>query len=299
MEPASAAVAFATVIAQVTVASVKLKRLWGQISDTPGDTQYLIQNLETVEILLNEMGILHSKSTWSEEQCLLRCQGLCTTAYKELEASARVLEAKLKTKGRVGKKLVAARAVLNRDVLANQEKRLERAMNLLFFAHQIACSRTMAHSVSVEVTRRLLVDVIPKLATPEQDPSSRPSIESGFDRIVTTNSSIQSANQPGVAGPSRRTGQTKHAGWVRRLRFPTWWSDAIYELRFVPQPSSYIFRIYNVISMDAPIVEYISEGDAEGVRVLFESRQASPYDVVDDWSLVKYATVSLNVEILG
>lgn len=137
MEPASAAVAFATVIAQVTVASVKLKRLWGQISDTPGDTQYLIQNLETVEILLNEMGILHSKSTWSEEQCLLRCQGLCTTAYKELEASARVLEAKLKTKGRVGKKLVAARAVLNRDVLANQEKRLERAMNLLFFAHQM------------------------------------------------------------------------------------------------------------------------------------------------------------------
>jgi hypothetical protein len=137
MDPATAVVTFATAIAQVTLASVKLKRLWEQMSDIPEDVRHLIDNLEIIELLLSEMNQLQSGSGWPQDPYMARCQRLCTTAHKELETSVKELEKKLETKGRFGRKMVAARATLHRDILDSQGKRLESAMNLLFFAHQM------------------------------------------------------------------------------------------------------------------------------------------------------------------
>lgn len=67
--------------------------------------------------------------------------------------------------------------------------------------------------------------------------------------------------------------------WALRLRSPRWWSEAVFEFKAIPRLSSYVFRIYHVVSDDSEILQSITRGDVIGVRRLFETRRASPFDV--------------------
>jgi hypothetical protein len=67
--------------------------------------------------------------------------------------------------------------------------------------------------------------------------------------------------------------------WTLRFKTPSWWSGVIYELSSHPQISTYRFRTYNVVHHGSEILRSVQEGDSNKVRHLFQTRQASPYDV--------------------
>ncbi|KAK0384165.1 hypothetical protein NLU13_8254 [Sarocladium strictum] len=86
--------------------------------------------------------------------------------------------------------------------------------------------------------------------------------------------------------------------WTFRLETPKWWSGVAYELTYRSQLSSYIFRVYNVVSSDSEIVQSVTEGDTAKVRELFQARLASPYDVDDEGqSLLHYAAYHMQPEV--
>lgn len=141
MDPATAGVAFATAIAQVAVTSVKLKRLWNQIEEIPHDVKVLLCRLDLADSFLTHLRNIHATAAWPEDLLMTQCEMYCDIARAELEASVQELEKKLKFKSssrrRIGQRLVAAQAVLNRDTLAQQEQRLKDALSWLSLAYDM------------------------------------------------------------------------------------------------------------------------------------------------------------------
>jgi hypothetical protein len=69
---------------------------------------------------------------------------------------------------------------------------------------------------------------------------------------------------------------------IFRLEAPRWLSSAVFEITSLPQLSTHVFRIYNIISQDSDILRSIQRGDKLMVMQLFQTRKASPYDVDED-----------------
>lgn len=59
----------------------------------------------------------------------------------------------------------------------------------------------------------------------------------------------------------------------------------VIETRKAYQGWSFSFRIRNTIPLDSPVFDYAWDGDVEGLRVLFETKFASPHDMdIDGWT---------------
>lgn len=135
----------------------------------------------------------------------------------------------------------------------------------------------------MEVTRRLLTDVVPKFVSQDHPQLGPGSIETGLDNTRLIKSSVLLEHESKTSTTSQMANRSKQTGlrrgWTKRVRLPSWWSGIIYELRSIPQLSTYVFRVYNTVSDDSRILRCIEEGDVVEVQTLFESRQSSPYDV--------------------
>lgn len=73
-------------------------------------------------------------------------------------------------------------------------------------------------------------------------------------------------------------------GWKAQLQLPSWLSTSVYEFTSAPAIAgwTYSYRIYNIIPDDSEIIRKISCGDLLGVRQMFSSRNASPFDRTSD-----------------
>lgn len=63
---------------------------------------------------------------------------------------------------------------------------------------------------------------------------------------------------------------------------PDWLSRSVYEFMSAPAIAgwTYSYRVYNVIPDDSEIIMKIHDGDVVGVRQMFTSRKASPFDKI-------------------
>lgn len=69
-------------------------------------------------------------------------------------------------------------------------------------------------------------------------------------------------------------------GWKAQLQLPGWISTSVYEFLSAPAIAgwTYSYRVYNVIPEGSEIIKKIECGDIVGVRQMFSSRKASPFD---------------------
>jgi hypothetical protein len=75
--------------------------------------------------------------------------------------------------------------------------------------------------------------------------------------------------------------RTKSTGaWQAQLQIPGWLSTSVYELISAPAVAgwTYTYRVYNVIPDNSEIILKVKRGDLVGVRQMFSSKQASPFD---------------------
>jgi hypothetical protein len=73
---------------------------------------------------------------------------------------------------------------------------------------------------------------------------------------------------------------TTTGAWQAYLQLPSWLSSSVHELQSTPTGCgwTYNYRVYNVVSSESDIIQRIREGDRAGVRELFGTRKASPFD---------------------
>ena len=72
-------------------------------------------------------------------------------------------------------------------------------------------------------------------------------------------------------------GQT---GYIWRLSLPPWMSSKALELAGTKVPAgwNWYFRVYNLIPSNSKVFDLVSQGDIEGLRECFVSKEASPFD---------------------
>lgn len=70
--------------------------------------------------------------------------------------------------------------------------------------------------------------------------------------------------------------------WQAEVKIPDWLSRSVYEFMSAPAIAgwTYSYRVYNVIPDDSEIIMKIHDGDVSGVRQMFTSRKASPFDKI-------------------
>ena len=96
---------------------------------------------------------------------------------------------------------------------------------------------------------------------------------------VSANESDNEINTtPHVAGKTTRI-RVCPASWLMRKA----WEALSYN---VYGKWTYSFRNYNLVHRDSPVIEYTTSGDLNGLRDLFERKQATPFDTVERSSVV-------------
>lgn len=109
------------------------------------------------------------------------------------------------------------------------------------------------------------------------------------------NSTLPSSNRLGpdhndevetgiVSQAASRKRQTIATGNTYRLRFPLWITTRVWELKVFTLQNGWTttFRTYNIIPHGSPVFELCINGDIQGLKELFASRKASPFDMDAD-----------------
>jgi hypothetical protein len=146
MEVVAAVVTFGTVAAQLAVVSVKLRRLWDEVTDVPDRIRELLADIEHVQLLFAEMEASMQDpaypnlplSFWTGplmKHSLYRAR----RALADLQSVTEELSKQLKTKRNVLKqKLVAIRGFVDKDKIQALESRLARCLDLLWKSYDLS-----------------------------------------------------------------------------------------------------------------------------------------------------------------
>jgi hypothetical protein len=145
MEAVACAVTFGTVIAQLGVATIKLKRLWDEIAGVPEKIKELLEEMELFRMLFAEMetSIVDPAypnlplSFWTGHLMQLSLNR-AKRAVTALETVTKELDDRLKTK-RIGLKrtMVAIRGLMNKEKIQSLENRLKKAVKLLWMSYDL------------------------------------------------------------------------------------------------------------------------------------------------------------------
>ncbi|KAL3431029.1 hypothetical protein BDV09DRAFT_188729 [Aspergillus tetrazonus] len=99
-------------------------------------------------------------------------------------------------------------------------------------------------------------------------------------------------------GVGRKPPNSRSKAFVWRASLPPWVTTKALEISGLKFPDGWqwIFRTYNTIPLDSEVVNLTMYGDIQGLRRLFASEQASPFDRIEGngYTLLHYAASGLN-----
>ncbi|KAL2210595.1 hypothetical protein CC79DRAFT_523438 [Sarocladium strictum] len=276
MEAVACAVTFGTVIAQLGVATIKLKNLWDEIAGVPEKIKELLEEMELFRMLFAEMetSIMNPAypnlplSFWTGHLMQLSLNR-AKRAVTALETVTRELDDRLKTKRNDLKRtMVAIRGLMNKEKIQSLENRLKKAVKLLWMSYDLSSRHLQEERLRRHVTQTIRAEMAITLTL--QQPESlqlQPSLNS---------------NEPPDNYKHRPTARHLAKAQTRailRWRLPSWWSTTVWEVCSAPQPGwNYGLRVYSLVPDDSLIMQSIRNNDAEAVTELFRSRRASPFD---------------------
>ncbi|KAF7890527.1 hypothetical protein EAF00_008842 [Botryotinia globosa] len=274
---AGSAVGIISLAVQVGDGILKLKSFWNAVKDAPEEILYILDELDITHVLLTE--IEDSLGSQTISPAAARSLRLCQKGVDILNKAIKELEDEMKRR----KKWGGVRMVMKKELLEKMEKRLGRANSLMMMAHQnyigmLSKSRvdeqvrlaTQQFSEMVEIRNTLnSFNSAASIVTTQQQIS-----------INTMTSSITSRGK--TTSRSRSTKSlSKHQKILNaKLRLPFF--SGVWELCAYQQSVSgwtFTLRTYNVVDSHAPIMEMARRGDVAGIQQLFQTRQASVFDV--------------------
>jgi hypothetical protein len=111
----------------------KLKSLWNAIKEAPEDIKWLMEEIESLSLVLRELESIHDSNERSVSYGSgSRCLELCRRGAGILESVAKDLDQKIKRKKRIG----GIKAVLKNDSINKIRDKLRSAQSMLLLSNQ-------------------------------------------------------------------------------------------------------------------------------------------------------------------
>ncbi|KAL6887682.1 hypothetical protein HDV57DRAFT_489411 [Trichoderma longibrachiatum] len=290
-------------------------QLWQEIREVPEGIQGLVDHLKALEPIFADIEDQFNQDETSTP--FKNCLDLSRKAHDSLGALVADMRTQLQANRRLRRKYAAVKIVLNKTVLTRLEQSLSRCMNFLQLAiqaYQMAMLRKLSSNTQALAARvqpqhhtRASRPLSPQLQLEEKMPQKQieqtewdhylHALENAAARSrATTEFTLELAQYVKF-----KLAHTKSTGaWQARLQMPKWLSTSVYEVMSSPAIAgwTYTYRVYNVIPDNSEIIQKIHDGDVVGVRQMFSSKAASPFDRSQGGeSLLHYAASSRRYEI--
>ncbi|TGO12483.1 hypothetical protein BTUL_0088g00610 [Botrytis tulipae] len=277
---AGSAVGIISLALQLGDGILKLKSFWNAVKDAPEEILYILDELDITHVLLTE--IEDSLGSQTISPAAARSLQLCQKGVDILNNAVKELEDEMKRR----KKWGGIKMVMKKELLEKMEKRLGRANSLMMMAHQnyIASLSKSRHDEQVRLATQQFSEMV-EIRNTLHSFNSAASIVTTHQQtsINTATSSITSSGNTTSCSRSIKP-LSKHQKILNaKLRLPFF--SGVWEVCAYQQSKSgwmFTLRTYNVVDFDAPIMNMARFGDVTGMQQLFQTRQASPFDVAED-----------------
>ncbi|KUJ20769.1 uncharacterized protein LY89DRAFT_730785 [Mollisia scopiformis] len=130
----SSGLSVASIAIQISDSVLKLKEFWSSVKDAPEDIKYLVDEIDTLGLILTDIGNNERRrdSSLVGFASARKCLALCQKGSRILEEVANDLEDKIGNKRRVG----AFRAALKIGMVEKLRDRLKNAQFMLMLSNQ-------------------------------------------------------------------------------------------------------------------------------------------------------------------
>ncbi|KAF7945391.1 hypothetical protein EAE96_010165 [Botrytis aclada] len=259
---------------------LKLKSFWMTVKDAPEEILYILDELDITHVLLTE--IEDSLGSQTISPAAARSLRLCQKGVDILNNAVKELEGQMQRR----KKWEGVKMVMKKELLEKMEKRLGRANSLMLMAHQnyIASLSKSRHDEQVRLATQQFSEIVEIRNTLHSFNSALSIITTQQQISSDTTSLLITTSGDTTSGSRSIKPLTKRQKILNaKLRFPFF--SGVWELCAYQQSiSGWIFtlRTYNVVYWSAPIMRMARRGDVAGMQHLFQTRQASPFDIIKD-----------------
>ncbi|TGO57569.1 hypothetical protein BCON_0064g00390 [Botryotinia convoluta] len=274
---AGSAVGIISLAVQLGDGILKLKSFWSAVKDAPEEILYILDELDITHVLLTE--IEDSLGSQTISPAAARSLRLCQKGVDILNNAVKELEDEMQQRKKWGR----VKVVMKKELLEKMEKRLGRANSLMLMAHQnyIASLSKSRHDEQVRLATQQFSEMV-EIRNTLHSFNSAASIITTQQQISSNTTSLSITSSANTASGFRSTRTlSKHQKILNaKLRLPFF--SGVWELCAYQQSTSrwaFTLRTYSIVDYSAPIMELARDGDVAGMQQLFQTRQASPFDV--------------------
>ncbi len=145
-------IAIAQLAGSIASSIIKLKGFWSQMDGAPAEINHLLRQLESFNLILQQMQ--HDQleqgipDLSARNLCVRRSLELCEECATELSTLVNYLDAKLRGKKGIRKKIGSANVVLNKEDIRSLERRLNSAAQMLLLSYQFHTRYPIPHFTS-------------------------------------------------------------------------------------------------------------------------------------------------------
>lgn len=133
-------IAVAQLAGQIAGSIVKLKDFWSQVKEAPAEINYLLRELESLNLMLQQMQDDRSQQSLlplsTHNICVQKSLELCKDCAREMCDLVNDLASKVQSKKEWGKKVGSAKIVLKKEDIKNLKRRLKSSIRLLSLSYQ-------------------------------------------------------------------------------------------------------------------------------------------------------------------
>ncbi|CAD6452064.1 a16ff784-813b-4995-b4de-8d5ee30518a8 [Sclerotinia trifoliorum] len=276
---ASGAIGIVSFAVQLGDGILKLKSFWDAVKDAPEEILYILDELDTTRLLLKE--IEDSLGNQTTSPAAARSLRLCQKGMDTLNNTVKELDKEMRKR----KKWGGVKVAMKKELLEKMEKRLEKANSLMTMAHQnyIASLSKSRHDKQGKLAMQQFSEVV-SIRNALHSLTSAGSTCMAQQQTVDTNTS-SSSNTPTAKDATSISRAKKALPKDQRilhakLRLPFF--SGVWQLCGYRQSTSgwtFTLRTYNVVDRGAPIMKAAYFGDVARMQELFQTQQASLFDV--------------------
>ncbi|KAH8769265.1 hypothetical protein BGZ57DRAFT_826094 [Hyaloscypha finlandica] len=292
----------ASLALQVGQCMIVLKTFWDAVKDAPEDIRHLIEEIETLSLVLSDFKTSEQPEFAPGNEASSRCFQFCKKAVENLNAAVKEVEVHIKKRKRVG----SVKAVLRRDVIEKLRDRLTTAQSMFMLSNnlylvELQRRNRQAHYDWAKSTKKSFSS-FESLSPNPQKLSCLPRASRNLTSFPNFQSQPVSKNE--LEHKCKKSRQHCKQGLRLRAQFliPKWFFGVsraieIYESR-AQAGWHFNIQVYNVVSRKSVIFAMVQHGDVAGIQHLFSTRQASPFDrSFNGWTLLDHAAHFQQLEI--
>ncbi|SPO02984.1 uncharacterized protein DNG_05665 [Cephalotrichum gorgonifer] len=304
------------VAARLGTGAFTLKRVWAQVKGAPQTITALVDEIGMISPLLEQLeadttSLALPDHTTHSDPSAKQAVDFCRRALDEVSAITDDLTAQVNSAGKARRGAAKVKIALRKDLLADYENRLRWVVTILGLAQQYYLV-TLVKRQPVLLANMLEERNIPP-ETQEQNTRPRPSKPSSailcnsvwqeelrkpwFPRKRITpsifgNFAIQSSCQPQGSG-------AKSAHCIQ-LRPPTWLTRKVWDVLVSKSYSGFDFTLrgYSIVPRDSAAFKFAYAGDLDGLRGLFDSKRASPFDRLPSGDSLLYFALTQSLDAM-